>query len=356
MQTEIINQLNKLLSELFLSENLTLHFDFDSKTTCYVPYMMNDAMEYYIVFYGCRVVGAYGENNKIDGFKLISDEQGVIFTKEDDSVFTLWFESVSVECKLFKYDHLGHFWNRDGHEQWRRLNYIIGTAFDKYSYVGDDACNDCEKEMMTLLGVVPFRKFTPIDEEFDVFYNPADLKKLELPGILVMSKLAVKSGCNELKALLDAYHSVCVKINKSRVNRFFLKFRYSKICKEIHEFLKTEKSFPIYSFILKTLDEGLKYPDRKYDEKCEREFAEKRSAVDKMLKTQGYEGGYPIYAKGKEAIHCIEEKPYTVAELEYDGFGFHIYGMKCTCENPLSNPDAGFFGKNGNKAKIVNLI
>ena len=50
-------------------------------------YMMNDAVESFLVFHGARMTGIY----------------------QDDSVVTLFYQSLSVEVHLYNYGEIGHF-------------------------------------------------------------------------------------------------------------------------------------------------------------------------------------------------------------------------------------------------------
>ncbi len=149
-----------------------------------IPYMMNDALEAWLVLRDCRITGEYGngesekkraeaeekksadvENignslsgngqsgksvsgNDLPGDDLpgeaLPDESSTVKTtgqlvrreadyglivKQKSNTFTLWFSGLSWEMACYQYHRIGHFWV-EGQEQWRRLVYMLGTVYD----------------------------------------------------------------------------------------------------------------------------------------------------------------------------------------------------------------------------------
>lgn len=87
----------------------------------YIPYMMNDAVEYYLILKECKVIGEMPERIPErtalqfaeNGFK-----KGIIFVIPDGSRVSLWFLECEIIIALYQYHQIGHFWMK-GHEQWR---------------------------------------------------------------------------------------------------------------------------------------------------------------------------------------------------------------------------------------------
>lgn len=358
-------EIKELLDRLVLGQTLYVYEDKTDSAAFYIPYILNDAAEYYIRIENARTVGAFDERTAVKKYELLEDEKCIIFTHTNGNVFTLWYEKLDIVFNLYSFHRLGHFWKK-GYEQWSRLNYVIGTIYDKFSYIGKKACNEFELEYMKLLGFVPFRMFSPIEEEFDIFYSDEELLSLEIPGIKLMKRLADEVSCHILSGYIDKYWQICEQIDlftekykkqeknvgifgiikARRINR-----RYMKIVSEIHEFMKTDKCFEVYSCLIEKLENGLcEYKNRSYDYDSEALYQHKRNCADKKIREEGFVGEYPLYTKDDCCVHLVEEHPYVVNELEYDGFGFNIYAMKSWCPKYKNRVDGGFFldkeGKN----------
>ena len=129
----------------------------ESGKSYFIPYMMNDAIEDYLVLENCRMVGEVAAEEQAGGLELsarISGKEGayVLVVRQksllhgEETVFTLHFEKIRESRTCYQYHEIGHFW-MEGQEQWRRLVYMAGTIYDKFAYVGEEVCTEGELEL-----------------------------------------------------------------------------------------------------------------------------------------------------------------------------------------------------------------
>mgnify|MGYP003372299641 CR=1 FL=1 len=162
-----------------------------------IPYMMNDAVENYFILKNGTMTGEYhAESPVLYPARLaqesLKSEQGkceylLSVQQEEGNAFLLRFSSIEEKMTCYQYHRIGHFWVK-GQEQWRQLVYIVGTIHDKYEYIGENICNDAEKELMPLIEFPPFRDWSPIHESLDGKYP------FTYEGIDAMEQFAKESG------------------------------------------------------------------------------------------------------------------------------------------------------------------
>lgn len=110
----------------------------ESGKSYFIPYMMNDAIEDYLVLENCRMVGEVAAEEQAGGLELsarISGKEGayVLVVRQksllhgEETVFTLHFEKIRESRTCYQYHEIGHFW-MEGQEQWRRLVYMAGQS------------------------------------------------------------------------------------------------------------------------------------------------------------------------------------------------------------------------------------
>lgn len=127
-----------------------------------VIYLMNDAVESFIVFENARITGEYikdyqGEINTsltVQKNDSTGNDEYVLVVHQKDSVCTVFFEDVSFEVNLYNYGRTAHFWI-EGYEYLRQLEYKISILRDKLDYLGEKYCNDLEKELANLTDFPP---------------------------------------------------------------------------------------------------------------------------------------------------------------------------------------------------------
>ena len=115
-------------------------------------YLMNDAVESFLVFGNARMTGVYKPDYEGEILADLSRQgrEYILVVHQDDSVVTLFFETLSLEKHLYDYSRIGHFWV-EGYEYLRQLEYRLAILRDKYDYIGGDSCNALEEKLSALV-------------------------------------------------------------------------------------------------------------------------------------------------------------------------------------------------------------
>lgn len=329
-------RLQAYLEEILACEALELHQSVkqeEQTISYYIPYMMNDAMECYLLLTGGRMVGEFlpelqGETSV--GYTEYSGTKGLIFRQGEGNVFTLWFEECFRVLQCYRYDQIGHFWV-EGQEQWRRLVYMIGTMHDKYHYMGEPVCNEQEKELASLMHFGPFRYYSPVNMSLDDYYE--DTKA----GLETMRKLTEEAGDRRFLRWLDWYERLPFR---SRINGILAKkLNHPARCR-------------LYEQIAgKVQNASSLYASREYPEELDEEIRSQRQKVGKELEKRGFSGEYPLFYKGNLQVLAMEEHPFVVLESEY--YKFRIQFMVSETKKGSSRWNEGFFEKMGNRGWIA---
>lgn len=306
----------------------------------YIPYMMNDAVEYYLILKECKVTGDMPDKIP-EETSLQSAEnghrKGIIFILPDGSRISLWFLKCEIIMELYQYHQIGHFWMK-GQEQWRQLVYMIGTIFDKYTYIGETACNAEERELLPLITFAPFRYWSPVHEDLESRYPDA------LAGIQCIQKLAEEAGDIAYKRMTKVY------LFLYRLRIFPMGFLTRKQARALNKPARTALYELIYNKVCKA---SAQYQERDYGETLNKKIREKRSRVEQGLKMQGFSGEYPLFQKENKMILATEEHPFTV--LESDDFSFRIQFMVSKTKDAKPALNAGFFDGNDRSGTIVEV-
>ena len=106
-------------------------------------YLMNDAVESFLVFRNARMTGEYHSeyqgqlqasmNRQADGYVLV--------VRQGATVLTLFFEDLDLEVHLYEYAYTGHFWVKK-YEYLRQLEYRLAILRDKRDYLGEEYCTE----------------------------------------------------------------------------------------------------------------------------------------------------------------------------------------------------------------------
>ena len=105
-----------------------------------------DQFESFLVFHGARMTGIYQDDYEgpLDASVTYENGEYVLVVHQDDSVVTLFYQSLSVEVHLYNYGEIGHFWV-EGYEYLRQLEYRIAILRDKLEYLGPEFCTLYQK-------------------------------------------------------------------------------------------------------------------------------------------------------------------------------------------------------------------
>lgn len=296
----------------------------------YVPYMMNDAVENYLILRDCRLVGKFQPDLKEQQEAQIAEvKDGYVFAFRQGmkNAFTLFFKTIEEKIEYYRYHEIGHFWVK-GQEQWRQLVYITGTIHDKYSFLGEDSCNEIEKKLLHLIEFAPFQYWSPVHGSLENDYPETE------EGICKMEYFAQKAG----------------DLTYLRWIRRYRRFPWLK--KKLAKLLLEPKREQLYQCIYQEVVEASsRYEERTYDNKTGLCIESARRQADDELRKSGYEGTYPEYIKENRRIHVVEEHPFTI--LEWNHYKFRIHFMISECKRVSDNQhNSGFFHGAGRKGWI----
>ncbi len=332
MQTDqiLLNDLS-LLAELGAFEI----YGPDSQGICRIPYMMNDAVEIYYEFMDCACNGLleenFSENTKITIIQG-DNRRGLRMCDGTNHASWLWFRSYKKSSHFYQYHRIGHFWI-EGQEQWRQLVYMIGTIYDKFTFLGEEGCNVNELEILGLVTFAPFRYWSPVEENLESRYPDAEV------GVKQMLSLAREAGDDDFVKLLKRYQKMAAwPVIGKRVVRETIQAMIEPKRRKLYHLL--------YDKICRASEQ---WEVRRYDTDTERKMLQLRNQTDSSLKSRGYEGEYPFYKRGSKIVFAAEEHPFTVMD---DDFCFKIHLMVSETRKPASYND-GFFDEEGACGKII---
>lgn len=316
------------LAEIFRQQVFELYEHRENDTVEYrVPYMMNDALECFLILKHAKMTGEFLRGENVSA--CIAREGNVyilVVRQGEKNTFTIWFTELQEELHCYQYHRIGHFWVEDG-EPWRRLMYIVGTIHDKYDYLGENACNEAERELMHLAEFAPLMRWSPVRESVRDWYPITEA------GIRVMHNMAVRSGDQLFRQLLELY---------ARFPIPFLEQYLGKL-------LNRPKREKLYEYIRKEIEKASSvYPERVYGSELDGRIRRERKYADRKLKAAGLKGEYPFYFSDRLSVLAVEEHPFTLMDSE--DFDFRIqymvsYGRKK--KGCVYGQNYGFFRNRG---------
>lgn len=264
-------------------------------------YLMNDAVESFLVFSGARMTGHYQKDYEGELDATLSQEDGeyVLVVYQGETVVTIFFQDLSLEMNLYNYGDIGHFWLK-GYEYLRILEYRLAILSDKCEYLGEKATSDTERKLAKLVHfpplnytcypAVPAKYIVPMEDP----WNPTE------EAMDVMEELVEEAGDKSLLWWLQRYR----RYHGKRMSRW------------IARLLHREKHAAVVDLLNKKLaKEAENYPRRDFGEKFNQNYqnilkkAEKRKAE---LESNG------------QKVTLVREEPFAVAR---DSVDFKVYLM-----------------------------
>ena len=114
-------------------------------------YLMNDAVESFLVFKNARMTGEYRKDyeGELEASISHNGKEYILIVRQGNSVVTLFFDDIFPEVHLYDYGEIGHFWVQ-GYEYLRQLEYRIAILRDKLYYLGEEFCTPKERELAAL--------------------------------------------------------------------------------------------------------------------------------------------------------------------------------------------------------------
>lgn len=169
-------------------------------------YLMNDAVESFLVFQGASLTGTYQPDfqGELTADLEQEEERYLLIVHQGEEVCTLFFRELVLETHLFDYGKTGHFWVK-GYEYLRQLEYRIAILRDKKEYLGEEFCTEEERRLSALAEFPPlnFCCYPAVSEAYLV--PSCDWWQVSEKALAVMEELAEEAGDPALIRWLHLY-------------------------------------------------------------------------------------------------------------------------------------------------------
>lgn len=264
-------------------------------------YLMNDAVESFLVFRNARMTGEYHSDyqGELQASMTRQDGRFVLVVKQDDTVLTLFFEDLDLEVHLYEYAYTGHFWVKE-YEYLRQLEYRLAILRDKYDYLGEEYCTEEEIKLASLVGFPPLNYccYPAVPEKYIV--------PRENPWI------PSEDAITYMKELGEE----CKDVSFIKMLEFYKKHPAKFWAKRLAAMLHQMKHKEIVDLLTEKLQQATAdYPRRFFGEDAEQQYQqtlEKVKARQTELKNQGI------------CADILREEPFTIAR---DSLDYKLYLM-----------------------------
>ena len=264
-------------------------------------YLMNDAVESFLVFKNARMTGAYLEDYEGElTYSISKDGRGyALVVWQGEHAVTILFEMLELEVHLYDYGEIAHFWVPK-YEYLRQLEYRIAILRDKYEYLGPEYCTP-EEQKLAHLAYFPPLNYCCYPAVPDQYIVPKDNPwQPSEEAITVMEEFAEEADDKSMIKLLKYYR----KHHGMRMSRYIaVKLHQTKHVRFIE--LLTEK--------LK--QEAANYPNRSFGKEAD----ERHQRLISQAKKEQAE----LYQQGIKS-EVLREEPFVTAQDELD---YKVYLM-----------------------------
>lgn len=169
-------------------------------------YLMNDAVESFLVFRKARMTGSYEPDfqGELQAELNKDGSQYVLVVRQGKSVCTIFFQELALETHLFNYGNTGHFWV-EGYEYLRQLEYRLAILRDKREYLGEDFCTEEERQISYLAEFPPlnFCCYPAVSEKYLV--PSCGWWQVSEEALEFMDQLSEEAGDKSLRVWLRLY-------------------------------------------------------------------------------------------------------------------------------------------------------
>ena len=290
-----------MLEELLEQDQFELLPAKEGDTERRLVYLMNDAVESFLVFRGAALTGHYLEDYEGALTWSMSRDAAryVLVVRQGDNAVTLLFENLDLEVHLYNYGEIAHFWV-PGYEYLRQLEYRIAILRDKCEYLGPEYCTPEERRLAHLAyfpplnyccyPAVPAKYIVPIPDP----WNPSE------EALNVMEELARECRNKKLGWRL----------------KFYRRHPWPLLAKRIAAMLHRTECEEVVDLLSRRLREAVQdYPRRS--------FGKATDNAIKRLEQQAEERRQELARQGIRA-EVLREEPFTIAQ---DNLEFHVYLM-----------------------------
>ena len=264
-------------------------------------YIMNDAVESFIVFDNARLTGTY--DSKFEGSVTASltgnEKEYVMVVHQNESVFSIFFQKMYMENHLYNYGKIGHFWVK-GYEYLRNIEYKIAIVRDKREYLGEEYCNNQELKLAHLSDFPPLNYccYPAVPEKYIVPRENPWIPSEK--AIVYMKELAAECEDASLLKMLEFYRKHPAKFWAKRLAVMLHQTKHSRIVDLLSERLQQA-----------TAD----YPRRFFGDDVERKY---QQALERAKQRQRESKSQGIRAD------LLREEPFTIAR---DSLNYKLYLM-----------------------------
>lgn len=293
----------EMLQELLEQEQFELLAEEETKglTDLRLVYLMNDAVESFLILRNARLTGSYIKDYEGPLRSSLSQEedQFVLVVWQGENAVTVFFEDLDLEVHLYNYGEIGHFWVQ-GDEYLRQLEYRIAIARDKLEYLGEEFCTEQERKLVQLADFPPLNYccYPAVPAKYIV--PKEDPWTLSEEALQVMLEIAEEAGDRNLVKSLKHYGKHPGKTMAQYIAKLLHQGYHSAAVDLLTEKIKKEAST---------------YPDRSFgkegDEKLQR-LLDKARHLQEELEKQGIRS------------EILREEPFTTAK---DSLDFQVFLM-----------------------------
>lgn len=271
-------------------------------------YLMNDAVESFLILENGRMTGEYRkdyegtieaelreysetEENEMD---QSGTKKYVLVVHQGASVCTLLFTGLKEEVHLYRYGEIGHFWV-EKYEYLRQLEYTFAILRDKREYLGEAYCNRREQKLAALADFPPlnYTCYPAVSKEYlverDDAWNPTGR------ALAVMEDLLKEIGDKQLLRLVRLYAIFPVKVLARYIAVQLHRTKHKKVVQTLQQQIRQAAK---------------NYPERKFSGKEEKQFQEQRKRAQVCAKAW-QEKGY--------RTDIFREEPFTISRDSIEG-------------------------------------
>ena len=264
-------------------------------------YLMNDAVESFLVFEDARVTGMYCRDYEgaIEASFCREKDRYLLIIRQEVAVTTIHFRELKLEVHLYDYGEIGHFWMKD-YEYLRQLEYRLAIMRDKYDYLGEEYCTQEERKLAMLVDFPPLNYccYPAVPEQYIVPRVEPWVPTEE--AIAVMEELAAEADDKGLLKILKNY--------REHPKPYIAK----KIAAMLHR--------NAHAKVVDLLDEKLRKTVSGYKK---RSFGEEMDGHCLKLLHSVEERQQMLKKVGKESV-ILREEPFEIAK---DSIGYQIHLM-----------------------------
>lgn len=270
-------------------------------------YLMNDAVESFLILENARINGEYDEEFEGETEAELRKEKYtyvLVVHQGETNAFTIRFTDVKLETKLYDYGEVGHFWLK-GNEHLRQLEFRLAIIRDKYKYLGESVCTKTELKLAELAGFPPIAiNYPAIPEKY----------RTEEIDSYVASNSSIKYAIELAERVEDEVMEKALRHYGHTKNRAVAKWYSDRIAAMLAD--KKHRLF-VLELENEIRNAGTQYRKRRYtpfeDEHNRKRYEKAHSRCEKI----NAEGGCALVYKEEPFVKARDDIEYKAYVLEF---------------------------------------